>query len=248
MRPTIKHVAGRSAYNYYYRKKLISERGVLRRIYYPPLRDVVGWYPCDEGGGTVVHDHSPLLNHLYPAHVLVPEWRFLNGSPCLYFNGSAMSVRTFFPVDPVLGTTRKATIACHMNSEVSQVGNTVSPFSKSNSLCLQFDHPAGVFQGCFAIKDSLGGWHTTGGPTIITPNVEHHFAGTYDGNIMSMYLDKELARSAVVGAFTIDVGFKTYIGYDDAGTTPFRGTVRDCLIAADCYSLSEIRRLADSHV
>lgn len=242
-----KHVAGRSAYNYYYKKKLVSEHDVIRRIYYPPLRNVVAWYPCSEGGGTIVHDRSSRLNHLSPGYPAgVPTWRFVNGSPCLYFDGSPVNEQTLTPV----GTTGKITVACHMISEVNQAGNLAVPFSRTNAWSLQFDHAAAQYRGAFAVCDTFGGWYTSGGPNLITPNVEHHFAGTYDGDILSMYLDRKLLRSAVVGKFTVDIGpaDKTFIGWDSPPAIPWRGTIRDCITAFDCYSPDEIRRLADSHV
>ncbi|MEA5470621.1 LamG domain-containing protein [Spirulina sp. 06S082] len=128
--------------------------------------------------------------------------------PSLTFDGKGDYVE--IPNFP--NPTEAMTISCWVKSNTPTWNNTGFFASKRNAFVF---HPNANAKSIHFYIFSAGGWRYT----TVNPDIDitewHHYAGTFDGHSVRLYIDgEEVARANYEGAIDLDNG-SLFIGWDD---------------------------------
>lgn len=84
---------------------------------------------------------------------------------------------------------------------------------------------------------------TNSAKAVVTASTWHHIAGTYDGNIISIYLDGQLAESTTHPGTIAETDDELHIGHYN--TTYWEGKIDDVRIYSRVLTQEEIEALVD---
>jgi hypothetical protein len=198
-------------------------------------KSLVGYWPFDEGSGTEAKDASG--NGHNGELIDEPQWVAGKFGSALDFGGSGSYV--LVPDDAALDLSDDVTYMAWFNLNEGIVGQR-RMMSKNDSIFVLFDF-GGATSVDFLVKPNndfaesttadwkLGEWY--------------HFAGTYDGDALRVYIDGELeGESAGVPSIAVS-SLDLWIGADDyqLPTTSFPGILDDVRIYNKALSEDEIK-------
>jgi hypothetical protein len=197
-------------------------------------QSLVGYWPFDEGAGNVAADASG--NGHDGELIDSPAWVQGKFGKALDFGGTGSYV--LVPDDDALDLTDAVTITAWFNLNEAIVGQR-RMMSKNNSIFLLFDFgdpnsldflvkPDNDFTESTTTDWKIGQWY--------------HFAGTYDGDALRIYIDGKL-EGETTGVPPMDSSdLDLWIGADDwqLPTTSFPGILDDVRIYSRALSEDEI--------
>jgi len=195
---------------------------------------LVGYWPFDEGSGKEARDVSG--NGHDGELISDPQWVQGKFGTALDFGGTGSYVSV--PDDDALDLTDAVTFMAWFNLNEAIAGNRRMMskndsifviFDFGNPLCLDFlTKPNNDFAESTTTDWGVGEWY--------------HFAGTYDGDALRIYINGELEgeKSGVpkITASALDL----WIGFDDWGSAlGFHGIIDDVRIYSKALAVDEIR-------
>jgi hypothetical protein len=187
---------------------------------------LVGYWNFNEGTGIIVHDSSGNGND----GEIVGDTQWVNGveGTGLLLNGDDIVA---IPDNSVLNPSQ-ITLCCWVKLNRLAYGNGYEwnqsqmfickggdGTSGNYLLCQCGDNPESVFMGF-----QIGPWQNGNYLEAYFPLETDHWyfvTGTYDGNIMKIYLDGVILLSKEVGNISVGNGSPLYFGYNDAVGFPY---------------------------
>jgi hypothetical protein len=197
---------------------------------------LVGWWPLDDGRGTVAVDKSPgghdgdLING--------PTWvaGYLGGA--LEFDGTDDYVDTGWTEN-----LPRWTIAVWVMSPAapSTAGNPSGPLHRQNNYHFNWDNYNGVtWPG--SVAANIGGWnHASLGP--LEANTWYHLCGTYDGTEMRAYTNGVLISTVPLSGDPTNEGSSLVLGRHAVYADYFTGTVDEARVYNRALTLKEIQEV-----
>ncbi len=193
---------------------------------------LVGYWPFDEGNGEDTRDASgnghdgQLING--------PEWVDGKFDKALDFGGTGSYV--LVPDDDALDLATAATYMCWFNLNEAIAGNR-RLMSKNDSIFVIFDFGSPTSLD-FLVKPNNDFVEST---TTFEPGEWYHFAGTYDGDSLRLYINGEL-EGEMGGVPEIAVSsLDLWIGFDDwESAIGFHGIIDDVRIYSVPLTQDEI--------
>ncbi len=131
----------------------------------------------------------------------------------------------YVEVRKIPNPTRAVTISCWVKSATPNWNSTGCLVSQRDAFIL---HPEEGGKGLRFYVFSGGGWRSAGVGVAVDITQWHHYAGTFDGDSIRIYIDgNEVARSDFTGTINADTG-PLFIGWDDGqGGRYFKGRIAD---------------------
>jgi len=197
--------------------------------------DLMGWWTLDDGQGTGALDWSGQGNH---AELLGPtQWVPGQVDGAVYFDGisGAMDCGNA----PSLNIASEITIAAWVRAEDAgngddnpyiAKGETSYALGNIGSQILMSIYDGALYSATWDLdSDFINAWH--------------HVAGTYDGEVIRLYIDgEEKGTNEHVGSIAQN-SFNLYIAKDDEQTwTWYNGAIDDIRVYQRALSADEIRR------
>ena len=207
------------------------------------VEPLVGYWPFNEGSGTVLHDTANGDN----GTIFNGTWGSGISGPDLTFNGSSTYVA--IPSSPSLDfETNAFSVSIWFSGEIPRTGYYTYPAILSNN-------PGDWESGCFALRYGNQGnnvfsvhWYPTdyileSGP--LATNTWHQAVFIRDNTTISLYIDSVLAETATVSATNaIDLGDggNMLLGGDawDGGTSYYEGSLEQLQIRPGVMTQDQI--------
>jgi Tfp pilus assembly protein PilV len=218
-------------------KRLISSGAIAA-----PDTGLVGYWPFDEGTGAVASDYS--TSGIAGAGTLTtgPVWATGKYGGALYFNGTSsyVSVADSSALLPSSAITmaawarREGPTNITVNDSIliaKGAGNylRICRGGGENSTLFSVMTPTQVYSTSTANCPAVGEWH--------------HYAGTYNGSVINIYVDGvAVATTSDTGAI-VDTAGNLNIGRYDGGSYNFNGAIDDVRIYNRALSRAEIATL-----
>ena len=210
----------------------LKEAGKLHGLARPPNNlGLMGYWPLDEGSGTVATDHSG--NGNTGTLINSPTWTNGNRGKALSFNGSNTYVQT--PTQSITGSI--TTSAWVYSSNFNQSGFIIGKNSVNTQWELFFQANDGLLWRGGAQEDSTL-------CSFPANNTWHHIVGTQSGTSGSLYIDGVLCDTGTPtaignGSGTIDIGRFNSGFY-------FNGKIDDVRLYNRALSAAEVANLYNS--
>lgn len=230
----------------------VSNSGQIRSLFEDGL---VGYWPFDEGSGSVSYDASAYGNNGTinigaggSQTTVTQAWsNGGTGKAGLAINFDGTDDYTNLPsVNPTSAITVSAWIKSALSSGYSGVYQIVSKYSAY----ILGTGSAGGKNMCFIIYTTT--WQYNPCYTVNDPQNWHHFVGTYDSSTgdRKIYVDGVLQGTATsTGSIANDTG-PIHIAHREGvavGTDHFNGSVDDVRIYNRALSADEVKRLYESY-
>ncbi len=202
--------------------------------------NLLAYWTFDEGTGTIANDYSGNTN---TGTVVLGSGGWTSGiiNGALSFDGEStqVSVTNAASLNPV----ENITISAWVNAQYWFNTPRIIEKGKTDNQYAIFINNSG------SLEFLLTG--VTGGNLSITPpsaGVWHHVAGTYDGSLISLYVDGQLAAQQPASgplAITTD---PLAIGDKPSGSvlTSFAGTIDDVRIYGSAFSPNQVAQIYDA--
>lgn len=196
---------------------------------------LIGYWKMDETSGLVANDFSGLDND---GTVSGAVWQSGYLGNALRFDGVNDSVQV--PYDASMAVSNGLTVAAWVRSDTSTWNASASLMSKRLAYILS--PTAGSKEIVFMLY-SGGSWNSL----AYTPSIDitqwHHYAGSYDGTAMTLYIDGQPVASQPA-SITInpDTG-PLYIGRDDGLPRYFDGSMDDVRLYDRGLGVTEMQEL-----
>ena len=195
-----------------------------------------GYWTFEEGGGSTTADQSGYGN---TGTVMgAPCWEAGILGTALHLNGVSDNVEV--PYSNSLAVSNGLTVALWMKSDAS-LWNTYAGMSKRPSYFL-----LSCSQDTAVVFDvSIGGiYYGVGSPGGIDIRQWHHYAGTYDGSMLRLYVDGvQVASTACTGNIDPDTGVLC-LGRDDGLSRYLAGSIDDARVYDVALSAGDVAALA----
>ncbi|MDI6449588.1 LamG-like jellyroll fold domain-containing protein [Anaerobaca lacustris] len=198
-----------------------------------PQPDLAGWWPFDEGGGTVAYDASGNENHgefvgnpLWVPGIIGGALQFTGSDYVNCGNGASLNIRD------------QITIAFWF--QVEAFSNEWEAFMSKGDGAYRASRSGGTGN---ATHMGITGGNYFDAPTVITDGQWHHFCGTYDGSAAIIYIDGvEDGRQTYTGQIGDSSTYDFWIGNNSQNTTRFlHGLLDDVRLYSRALSPEEIR-------
>jgi 1,4-alpha-glucan branching enzyme len=173
---------------------------------YTTATNLLAYWTLNEGSGTIGHDSSGNGNTGTVSGS--GSWYWTDGmiGSALYFGApSQVAVSNSFSLNPVQGIT----VSAWVNADDWPNNQRILEKGKSNNQYALFVNPSG--QLAFAIYSVTNGMLVTSPPS---GGSWHHIAGTYDGSLISLYVDGQIVTQQTasgqmpVTADPLAIGFR----------------------------------------
>ncbi len=173
---------------------------------YTSTTNLLAYWTLNEGSGTIAHDSSGNGNTGTVSGS--GSWYWTDGmiGSALYFGApSQVAVPNSASLNPVQGMT----VSAWVNADYWSNNQRILEKGTSNNQYAMFINPSG--QLVFAV------YGVTGGTAVTTPPSEmawHHVAGTYDGSLISLYVDGQIVTQQIangqmpITADPLAIGFR----------------------------------------
>ncbi len=198
-----------------------------------PQPDLAGWWPFDEGGGTVAYDASGNENHgefvgnpLWVPGIIGGALEFTGSDYVNCGNGDSLNIRD------------QITIAFWF--QVEAFSNEWEAFMSKGDGAYRASRSGGTGN---ATHMGITGGNYFDAPTVITDGQWHHYCGTYDGSAAIIYIDGvEDGRQTYTGQIGDSSTYDFWIGNNSQNTTRFlHGLLDDVRLYSRALSPEEIR-------
>jgi hypothetical protein len=202
--------------------------------------DLLAYWTFDEGGGSIAFDYSG-NNNMGTVVIGGGNWTsgMVNGG--LFFDGqfTQMTASNSPSLNPINGIT----IAVWVNQDGTcwcDPARIVEKGVTDNQYGLLIDGSSNLE---FMVAGVTNGTLSTAPPSV---NAWHHLAGTYDGSVISLYIDGQLATQQVAsGTLTVTTN-PLAVGNRPGNSSPvdfFTGTVDDVRIYGSALTPAQISQL-----
>jgi len=201
--------------------------------------NLLAWWTFDEGSGSIAFDYSGNDN---TGTVVIGEGQWTNGviNGALAFDGDStrVTVSNSASLNPINGITVAAWVN-NTNTEWIAGWRIVEKGASDNQYGLLFDGSSNL--------EFLVAGATNGTVSTVPPGVSawHHVAGTYDGTLISLYIDGQLATQQVASGSMPIATDQLAIG-SQPGTnsaTVFDGLIDDVRIYGSALTPAGIAQL-----
>ena len=198
-----------------------------------PQPDLAGWWPFDEGSGTVAYDASGNENHgefvgnpLWVPGIIGGALQFTGSDYVNCGNGASLNIRD------------QITIAFWF--QVEAFSNEWEAFMSKGDGAYRASRSGGTGN---ATHMGITGGNYFDAPTVITDGQWHHYCGTYDGSAAIIYIDGvEDGRQTYTGQIGDSSTYDFWIGNNSQNTTRFlHGLLDDVRLYSRALSPEEIR-------
>jgi hypothetical protein len=201
------------------------------------LPDLLGYWRLDEPSGSVAKDrHGGMNNGTYKGATLgQPSLLGGDTDPAIFLDGTTAQV--VIPDAPSLDLTGPFTLSALVKP--SSVTGKRQIVSKTSAYWIQIVD--GGLELAFVSGTSVHAIPLSVGFTV---GALVHVVGTYDGQMLRVYLNGALAGSkAETGAIVADAGSPLYIGTWDGKTYFFGGEVDEVFVAASALDAAGVSAL-----
>ena len=198
---------------------------------------LVGWWPLDDGAGTVASDASG--NGRNGTFQGDPEWVAGQFGGALYFDGDDY-VDTGFTDN--LGNW---TVGCWAKSPAAPAAAAASgPLHREANFQINWNHTDVKFRAAVGLKAGTT-WQAASFGTL-EADTWYHLAGTYDGEDLKAYVNGKLitTNSAPTGAAANETA-SLKLGKHAKSAQYFTGTIDDARVYNGVLSQKEIQRIAN---
>jgi len=211
----------------------------------PALADnsLVGWWPFDEGSGTVAHDASGQGNNGVISGPATWTQGYLGSA--LTFNGG--SARVFVPDSPSLEPASSVSVTAWVKAAPQGIDKYIVAKGATSCLTASYGLYTGASGGLeFYVAESAGS------PFVLSPDAGpavwdgqwHFVAGTYDGADVRLYVDGREVGTGTPHTGPIDYAFSDrdlFIGhYNGCQSLDFLGSIDEPEVWSRALSASEI--------
>jgi len=205
-------------------------------------RGLEGFWPLDDGAGTVATDVSPWRRNGALTNFGLSSgtgWGAGRNGKALVFDGS----NDYVPVAKIPPIT-KCTLAVWLKSTGTGANTMVATKNFSGGvvpMALSISSGAGAAVGMSFYN---GAWQASGVTTDVSNDGKWHFvAGTYDGATLRYYLDGKLDASAAYTGSLPNNTNPLEIGAYTAGASYFKGTMSGFRLLSRALTPGEIARI-----
>lgn len=216
-------------------KRLISTGAIAA-----PDAGLVGYWPFDEGIGSVASDYSTSASAGVGTLTTGPVWATGKYGGALYFNGTSSYVSVADSSALLPSSAITMAYWARRDGPGNTLGNSIEVakgngnylgvcYSGSNSAIFSLVTPTQVYSTSSIPCAAYGEWH--------------HYAGTYNGSVNNIYIDGvAVATTSDTGAI-VDTAGNLNIGRFDGGNYNFNGLLDDVRIYNRALSNTEIAAL-----
>jgi len=202
---------------------------------------LVGWWPLDEGSGTVAKDASG------GGHDGVfkgePLWTVGRVGMALTFDGTDDYVDTGYTENLATWT-----VGCWVKSPAAPAAVSASgPLHREANFQINWNHTNATFRAALGLKVGST-WHAASFGTL-QADTWCHLAGTYDGQDLKAYTNGQLitTNSAPDGPAANETNSLKLGRHASSATQFFTGTVDDALVYNRALSQKEILRVMNGY-
>ena len=194
-------------------------------------KDLLFYYPLDEGGGDVAHDFSG--NGFHGTLIANPNWVDGKKGKCLKFNGINQYVNT--GIKRVNNNIKSISISLWIKTVQETAGEIIGNVS-SSYFRMQLSNPSSLFRGQSATK-ALINTHTD----IVNNNKWHHLCGIIENKMNHFYIDG-VKKSVYTSDFLGNMGNANniLIGARPTGVVYFDGLIDEIYFYNRALSPSEV--------
>ncbi len=200
---------------------------------------LVGWWPLDDGAGTVASDASG--NGRNGTFQGDPEWVAGHFGGALYFDGDDY-VDTGFT-----DNLANWTVSCWAKSPAAPAAAAASgPFHREANFQINWNHTDVKFRAAVGLKAGTT-WQAASFGTL-EADTWYHLAGTYDGEDLKAYVNGKLitTNSTPTGAAANETA-SLKLGKHAKSAQYFTGTVDDARVYNGVLSQKDIQRIANGY-